>query len=141
MDFSELASTLDSVREGLSGLNVSGMSQDAQNALNSIISGEAWNAVTASWDDFKTSVLLWVVVGVVALVLVLTLFDGLRSAIKGLDVSALGALFVWLSVKIPDFALVQDLKEPTLVIGAVLIVLGVVIFVVTKISRARRRRR
>lgn len=100
-----------------------------------VISGSAW-------DDFKMNVLLWVVVAIVAIILICTLFDGVRRAIRGLDVAAIGGLFIWIGTKIPDVPLLNDLKAPALYLGLGLVVLGVIVFIIAKtVGRKRQKKK
>lgn len=113
-----------SVKEGIAGVG-----EKAQY----VISGSAW-------DDFKMNVLLWVVVAIVAIILITAIFDGVRRVIRGLDVAAIGGLFIWISTKIPDLPLLNDLKAPAMYIGLGLVVIGLIVFVFSKtVGRQRQK--
>ncbi|MBQ0004603.1 MAG: hypothetical protein KBS68_01925 [Clostridiales bacterium] len=96
------------------------------------------SAITEKWHEFTHDVLLRVVIILILVVLVLTLFDSLRRAIKGLDIAAFGGLFLWMGSKIPDIILIRELIKPMYIIGLALVAVGIVIFILKCIISGRR---
>lgn len=92
--------------------------------------------VTDKWDAFTHGFLLKLVIAIIIIVLITTLFDGVRRVIRGLDVAAIGGIFYYLGSKVPDIILIRSLIKPLHIIGMILMAVGVVIFIVFKILGA-----
>ena len=68
-------------------------------------------SLSAKASAFESKLMLYIILGVVALVIVNLLLDGVRKFIRGLDTAALGALFIFLGYKASGFQLVNVLTE------------------------------
>lgn len=99
------------------------------------------SAITEKWHAFTHDVLLKVIIILILVVLITTLFDSLRRAIKGLDIAAFGGLFIWMGSKIPDIILIRELIKPLYVIGLALVAVGVVIFILKCIIGSRKKKK
>ena len=88
-----------------------------------------FGALTAKASAFETKLMLYIVLGVAALVIVNLLLDGIRRYIRGLDSAALGALLIFLGYKASEFKLVAVLTNLLYLVGGVLAALGILIFV------------
>ena len=90
---------------------------------------------------FETKLMMYIIIGVVALVIVNLLLDPVRKYIRGLDTAALGALFIFLGYKASEYELVKALTNLLYLVGGVLFALGILIFVLKTIRRAKRKAR
>ena len=90
---------------------------------------------------FETKLMMYIILGVVAIVIVNLLLDPIRKYIRGLDTAALGALFIFLGYKASEFELVKALTNLLYLVGGVLAALGILIFVLKTIRRAKRKAR
>ena len=93
----------------------------------------------AKASAFESKLMLYIILGVVALVIVNLLLDGVRKYIRGLDTAALGALFIFLGYKASEFKLVSVLTNLLYLIGGTLFVLGTLVFIVMRLIRGRRK--
>lgn len=103
--------------------------------------GSVFSTITDTFDGINIKLKLYLVLFIIAIVLVSLLLDKVRKFIRGLDTAALGALFIWVSSKIPDVPAVKVLAEFLMTAGITLAAFGVVIFIVSKIFRPLRARR
>ena len=90
---------------------------------------------------FETKLMMYIILGVVAIVIVNLLLDPIRKYIRGLDTAALGALFIFLGYKASEYELVKALTNLLYLVGGVLAALGILIFVLKTIRRAKRKAR
>ncbi len=97
-----------------------------------------FGSLAAKAGEFESKLMLYIVLGVVALVIVNLLLDGIRRFIRGLDTAALGALFIFLGFKASEFKLVSALTNLLYLIGGTLFVLGIIIFIIMTMIRRRR---
>ena len=104
--------------------------------FGSLVSTFAGNA-----DGFKGKLILYIIVGIVALVIVNLLLDGIRRYIRGLDTAVLGALLIWLGYQSDKIALVRTLSDLLYLVGGTLAVTGLVVFIITMIIRGKRNAR
>lgn len=101
------------------------MAQTVKEFLQYFSSGDAWH-------DFVMHAILYLVIGIVAFVLVNTVFDSVRNFIRGLDVTLIGAAIAFIGFKLKDIPLLNEFSNPMLIIGGILAVLGLILFVVFK---------
>ncbi len=73
--------------------------------------GSLTSTVAAKAGALETKLILYIVLGIVAIVILNLLLDGVRKYIRGLDTAALGALFIWLGYKASEMALVNVLSN------------------------------
>ena len=97
-----------------------------------------FGALTAKASAFETKLMLYIVLGVAALVIVNLLLDGIRRYIRGLDSAALGALLIFLGYKASEFKLVAVLTNRLYLIGGTLFVLGILIFIIMLTVKRKR---
>ena len=86
--------------------------------------------------EFK--LMLYIILGLVVLVVVSLLLDGIRKAIRGLDIAALGALIAWCGYQASNMAMVSVLSGLLYLVGGTLFALGLIAFVFLKIYRHKR---
>ena len=92
----------------------------------------------AKASGFESKLMLYIVLGVVALVIVNLLLDGIRKFIRGLDTAALGAIFIFLGYKASEFKLVSALTNLLYLVGGTLFILGIIIFIIMKAIRRKK---
>ena len=97
-----------------------------------------FGSLAAKAGEFESKLILYVVLGVVALVIVNLLLDGIRRFIRGLDTAALGALFIFLGYKASEFKLASALTNLLYLIGGTLFGLGIIIFIIMTMIKRRR---
>lgn len=90
---------------------------------------------------FKTKLILYIIIGIIVLVVISVLLDGIKKYIRGLDTAALGALLIWLGSISNKYALVKTLSDLLYLVGGTLVVVGLLVFVVIKVRRGKRRAR
>ena len=90
---------------------------------------------------FKSKLILYIIVGIVALVIISVLLDGIKKYIRGLDIAALGALLFWLGTVSNKYALVKALSDLLYLVGGTLVVVGLLVFIIIKLVRGKRRAR
>ena len=104
--------------------------------LGSLVSSFAGRA-----DGFKGKMILYIIAGIVILVIVSALLDGIKKYIRGLDTAALGAILIWLGYESNKLALVKSLSDLLYLVGGTLVVAGLLLFIIIKIIRGKRRAR
>ena len=92
----------------------------------------------AKTSALESKLMLYIIVGVVALVIINLLLDGIRKFIRGLDTAALGALLVWLGYKSTQLPLVSVLSNLLYLVGGTLLVAGLIVFILLKVVRRKR---
>ena len=92
-------------------------------------------------EGFKGKLILYIVAGIVVLVIISLLLDGIRKYIRGLDTAALGALLIWLGYEANKFALVKSLSDLLYLVGGTLVVVGLLVFIIIKLIRGKRKAR
>jgi hypothetical protein len=97
-----------------------------------------FGSLAAKASAFESKLVLYIIAGVVALVIVNLLLDGIRKFIRGLDTAALGALLIFLGYKASEFKLVSVLTNLLYLIGGTLFVLGILIFIIMSMIRKKR---
>ena len=90
---------------------------------------------------FKSKLILYIIVGIVALVIISVLLDGIKKYIRGLDTAALGALLIWLGSVSNKYALVKTLSDLLYLVGGTLVAVGLLVFIIIKVIRGKRRAR
>ena len=100
--------------------------------------GSLGNAVAAKAGALETKLALYIVGGIIALVIVNLLLDGIRRYIRGLDTAALGGIMLWLGYESSKLALVNVLTNLLYLIGGTLCVTGLIVFVISMVVRSKR---
>ena len=100
--------------------------------------GSLFSNVGASAGSLESKLFMYVVAGVAALVIINLLLDGIRKYIRGLDTAALGGLFIWLGYKSAQLSLVSVLSHLLYLIGATLLIMGLIIFIIMMMIRRKR---
>ena len=89
-------------------------------------------------DALKSKLILYIIVGIVVIVIISLLLEGVKQFIRGLDTAALGGLFLWLGYKANDIPLIKATSSLLLAAGGTLFVVGILVFVITRVFRRRR---
>ena len=100
--------------------------------------GSLGNAAAAKAGALETKLALYIVGGIIALVIVNLLLDGIRKYIRGLDTAALGGIFLWLGFESSKIAVVSVLKNLLYLVGGTLCITGLVVFVISMLVRSKR---
>ena len=100
--------------------------------------GSLGNAVAAKAGALETKLALYIVGGIIALVIVNLLLDGIRRYIRGLDTAALGGIILWLGFESSKIAVVSVLKNLLYLVGGTLCITGLVVFVISMLVRSKR---
>ena len=96
-------------------------------------------SLSAKASAFESKLMLYIILGVVALVIVNLLLDGVRKFIRGLDTAALGALFIFLGYKASGFQLVNVLTNLLYLVGGTLLATGILVFVIMRLIKRKRK--
>lgn len=97
-----------------------------------------FNSLAEKAGSFETKLALYIIAGVVVLVIVNLLLDGIRKYIRGLDTAALGALFIFLGYKAAEIKLVSVLSNLLYLVGGTLFATGILIFIIKSIIKRKR---
>ena len=100
--------------------------------------GSLANSVAAKANALETKLMLYIVAGIVVLVIVNILLEGIRRYIRGLDTAALGGIFLWLGFESSKIAVVSVLKNLLYLVGGTLCITGLVVFVISMLVRSKR---
>jgi membrane protein implicated in regulation of membrane protease activity len=103
------------------------------------MSGNLVSSLSGPKDSLEFKLILYIILGVVALVIIHVLIDGIRRYIIGLDSAVLGGLLVWLGIKAQDIAVISVVSNLLYLIGGTLLASGLVVFVLVKIFRHGRK--
>ena len=95
-------------------------------------------SLTDKASSLETKLALYIVAGVIALVIVNLLLDGIRKYIRGLDTAALGALLIFVGYKAAELKLVSVLSNLLYLVGGTLFITGILIFVIKTIIKRKR---
>lgn len=97
-----------------------------------------FGSLAAKAGSFETKLTLYIIVGVIAIVIVNLLLEGVKKFIRGLDTAALGALLIFLGYKASEFELVRVLSNLLYLIGGTLFASGILIFVIMTMIKHKR---
>lgn len=97
-----------------------------------------FGSLAATAGSFESRLALYIVGGVIALVIINLLLDGIRRYIRGLDSAALGALLIFLGYKASELKLVSVLANLLYLIGGTLFAVGILVFVLMMIIKRKR---
>ena len=97
-----------------------------------------FGSLTEKASSFEAKLALYIVAGVVALVIVNLLLDGIRKYIRGLDTAALGALLIFVGYKAAEIKLVSVLSNLLYLVGGTLFTSGILIFIIKTIVKRKR---
>lgn len=97
-----------------------------------------FGSLAATAGSFESRLALYIVGGVIALVIINLLLDGIRRYIRGLDSAALGALLIFLGYKASELKLVSVLTNLLYLIGGTLFAVGILVFVLMMITKRKR---
>ena len=97
-----------------------------------------FGSLAATAGSFESRLALYIVGGVIALVIINLLLDGIRRYIRGLDSAALGALLIFLGYKASELKLVSVLANLLYLIGGTLVAVGILVFVLMMIIKRKR---
>lgn len=100
--------------------------------------GSLVSSFTGDAAAFRSKLIMYIIIGIVAIVIISALLDGIKKYIRGLDTAALGALFIWLGYESNKIALVKSLSDLLYLAGGTLAVTGVILFIITRILRRKR---
>ena len=96
-----------------------------------------FGSLAATAGSFESRLALYIVGGVIALVIINLLLDGIRRYIRGLDTAALGALLIFLGYKASELKLVSVLTNLLYLIGGTLFAVGILVFVLMMIIKRK----
>ena len=88
-------------------------------------------------DAFRTKLIIYIVIGIVIIVIISLLLDGIRKIIRGLDIAALGALFLWLGIKSKNVILINVASRYLLAAGGTLFIIGLLVFLILRLIRRK----
>lgn len=97
--------------------------------------------VSDNLDGIRTKAILYIIVGIIALVIINLLLDSIRKFIRGLDTAALGAVLIWLGFEAKKLTIVKAVSDLLLLIGWTLVIVGLLVFILIKLFRGKRNRR
>ena len=97
-----------------------------------------FGSLAAKAGSFETKLTLYIIIGVIAIVIVNLLLEGVKKYIRGLDTAALGALLIFLGYKASEFELVRVLSNLLYLIGGTLFASGILIFVIMTMIKHKR---
>ena len=97
-----------------------------------------FGSITEKASSLETKLALYIIAGVIALVIVNLLLDGIRRYIRGLDTAALGALLIFVGYKAAELKLVSVLSNLLYLVGGTLFITGILIFVIKTIIKRKR---
>ena len=97
-----------------------------------------FGSLAATAGSFESRLALYIVGGVIALVIINLLLDGIRRYIRGLDTAALGALLIFLGYKASELKLVSVLTNLLYLVGGTLFAVGILVFVLMMIIKRTR---
>ena len=97
-----------------------------------------FGSLTEKASSLETKLALYIVAGVIVLVIVNLLLDGIRKYIRGLDTAALGALLIFVGYKAAELKLVSVLSNLLYLVGGTLFITGILIFVIKTIIKRKR---
>ena len=89
-------------------------------------------------ESFTTKMAFYLIAGIVIIVIVSLLLDGIRRYIRGLDTAALGALFLWLGYKLSKHVIFQLVSTILLISGGTLFATGLLVFIIMRLFRRKR---
>ncbi len=122
------------------------LTEKGMNAVQTLKSQNIWDVLANiipqdwndNWDAFKMQLLVGLVIIVALIVLLSVLPSVVRNFIRGLDVAVVGGVLVWLGMRTPEIIFVTEMELPLIITGIVLIVLGIFIFIVSKVVAGKR---
>ena len=92
-------------------------------------------------DALEFKVTLYIIIGIVAIVVIRVLIDGIRKYIRGLDTAALGALFLWLGHWAAGVKVVSVVSKLLYIVGGTLFGVGLLVFVILQLIKRGRKKR
>ena len=97
-----------------------------------------FGSLTEKASSLETKLALYIVAGVIVLVIVNLLLDGIRKYIRGLDTAALGALLIFLGYKAAEIKLVSVLSNLLYLVGGTLFIAGIIVFIIMMMIKRKR---
>ena len=95
-------------------------------------------SLSAKAGSFETKLALYIVAGVIVLVIVNLLLDGIRRYIRGLDTAGLGAILIFLGYKASTVKLVSVLSNLLYLVGGTLFIAGIIVFIIMMMIKRKR---
>ncbi len=96
------------------------------------------NLVGTKTDSLEFKHMVFIVLVVIGLVILSLILDSIRRVIRGLDITALGALFLWAGYEAAGMDVVDVISGILLLVGGTLVVSGLIVFVMIKVYRHKR---
>lgn len=104
--------------------------------------GELIDLFRENPEIFKSKLVLYVIIGVFAIVILNLLLDRVRKYIRGLDTAAIGALVFWLGYKLSQVPMVpKGVAEIVVLTGAVFFLIGLLVFIFKVVFKRKRKRK
>ena len=102
--------------------------------------GEIIDLFRENPEIFRSKILLYVIGGIIAIVILSLILDRVRKYIRGLDTAAIGALVFWLGYKVSQLpAVPKGVAEIIILTGAVLFIVGLLVFIFKVVFKRKRR--
>lgn len=103
--------------------------------------GTLASSFTEKKDALEFRIMLYIILGIIAIVVVSLLIDGIRRYIRGLDTAALGALLIWVGYQASKIKVISVVTNLLYLIGGTLLAVGLLVFILLKIIRRKRVRK
>ncbi len=103
--------------------------------------GTLVSSFTEKKDALEFKIMLYIILGIIAIVVVSLLIDGIRRYIRGLDTAALGALLIWVGYQASKIKIISVVTNLLYLIGGTLLAVGLLVFILLKIIRRKRVRK
>ncbi len=100
--------------------------------------GSLISSLTDTKNSLEFKLTLFVIGAIVVLVIVNLLLDGIRKYIRGLDTAALGGILIWVGYKASGLAMISVVTKLLYLIGGTLLVVGLLVFILSKLFRRKR---
>jgi hypothetical protein len=101
--------------------------------------GSFFGTAGAKAGTLESKLMLYIILGVAAIVIISVLLDGIKKYIRGLDTVALGALMIWLGTQSSKLTLVSVLTNLLYLVGGTLVAMGLIVFIIIRMIRRRRK--
>ena len=109
--------------------------------LAPILDYDPFEPVTQRLQEFGDKFKLYFILGVIALIVLVLLLDTIRKYIRGLDIAAVGGLFLWVSSKIDETPIIKGLCGVFTTIGETLLIGGLAVFIILRVTHYLLKRR
>lgn len=102
--------------------------------------GSIFTSIGEVFGDIKTKFIVYTILGIIVIVIISLLLDGVRKYIRGLDTAALGALLLFVGYKTYSIPLISTVAK-LLLVGGTLFVVGILVFVIFRLIKRKHNER